>query len=79
MAEATVTRKGQLTLPDEVRKALRLRPGDRVSFVGAGRGRVEMSVVRGPAKPAQSLFGRPARSVSIEDVNAGLSARDKTP
>jgi AbrB family looped-hinge helix DNA binding protein len=46
MPTATVTSKGQVTIPRKVREALRLRPGDRVDFVlgeeggcGCGRGR----------------------------------------
>jgi len=30
--ESTVTVKGQVTIPAEIRKALGLKPGDRVSF-----------------------------------------------
>lgn len=77
MAASTLTRRGQVTLPEEVRKALRLRAGDQVSFVPLGRGRYEIVAARGPAKVAPTLFGRPARSVSIEDVNAGLGLRGK--
>jgi AbrB family looped-hinge helix DNA binding protein len=33
MAAATLTSKGQLTLPKDVRAALGVRPGDRVDFV----------------------------------------------
>ena len=31
--ESTVTRKGQITVPIEIRKALGIKSGDRVSFV----------------------------------------------
>lgn len=30
--QSTVTTKGQVTIPAEIRKALGLKPGDRVSF-----------------------------------------------
>ena len=32
MASATVTSKGQITIPIEVRKELSLKPGDRIEF-----------------------------------------------
>ncbi|MGH3545797.1 MAG: AbrB/MazE/SpoVT family DNA-binding domain-containing protein [Mycobacteriales bacterium] len=33
MAVATVTSKGQITIPAQVRRTLRLKPGSRVDFV----------------------------------------------
>lgn len=33
MAHSTVTRKGQTTIPGKVRKALRIRPGDKLEYV----------------------------------------------
>ena len=32
MLHSTVTSKGQTTIPGEVRKALRIRPGDRLEY-----------------------------------------------
>ncbi|HKW63603.1 MAG TPA: type II toxin-antitoxin system PrlF family antitoxin [Candidatus Acidoferrum sp.] len=32
MAHSTVTRKGQTTIPGEIRKALRIKPGDRLQY-----------------------------------------------
>jgi AbrB family looped-hinge helix DNA binding protein len=36
MPHSTVTRKGQTTIPGEVRKALRIKPGDRLEYVVEG-------------------------------------------
>ncbi len=36
MAYSTVTRKGQTTIPGEVRAALGIKPGDRLEFVVEG-------------------------------------------
>jgi len=32
MAHSTVTRKGQTTIPGKIRKALRIKPGDRLEY-----------------------------------------------
>jgi AbrB family looped-hinge helix DNA binding protein len=45
-AEATLTSKGQLTVPKAIRDRLRLKPGDKVVFVVRGD-RVEIEVVGG--------------------------------
>jgi antitoxin PrlF len=38
--EATLTSKGQLTIPARLRKALHLKPGDKVVFIEDGQGHV---------------------------------------
>jgi AbrB family looped-hinge helix DNA binding protein len=53
---STLTSKGQVTVPLEVRRRLGLRPGDRVEFVTEG----ERTVVRresGPANPFERYKG----------------------
>ncbi len=42
MPTATITSKGQVTIPKDVRDALHLQPGDRVSFVVRDDAVVEM-------------------------------------
>ena len=41
--EATVTSKGQITLPSAMRRALHLSPGDRVKFERDAQGRIVMA------------------------------------
>ena len=36
MLHSTLTSKGQTTIPSEVREALNLRPGDKISYEVAG-------------------------------------------
>ena len=45
MSTATVSSKGQITLPLEVRLALHVDAGDRVEFVEVGPGRYEDDTV----------------------------------
>jgi antitoxin PrlF len=42
MATATVTSKGQVTIPVKVRRALGIKAGTRVDFVETGNGRIEL-------------------------------------
>lgn len=37
LARATLTKKGQITLPSSVRRSLGLRPGDQIGFRSDGR------------------------------------------
>ncbi len=71
MPTTTITSKGQVTIPKQVREALRVKPGDRLDFVIADDGRV---LVRAGTLSARSLKGvlhRPRRRpVSLEAMEA---------
>ncbi len=54
MATATVTSKGQITIPKAVRDSLQLHTGDRVEFVV--RGQTE-AVLRPVTKSVDEVFG----------------------
>lgn len=75
MTTATVTSKGQITIPAAVRQALQVGPGDRVEFVEVDPGRFEVVAATRSVKELKGLFGKPAKSVSIDDMNAAIAAR----
>ena len=51
-----MTSKGQLTVPQEIRKRLGLESGDRVEFV-VEEGRTVIRPARGEANPFERLIG----------------------
>ena len=75
MTTATLTSKGQITIPADVRQALQVGPGDRVEFVEVDPGRFEVVAATRSIKELKGLFGKPAKSVSIDDMNAAITAR----
>jgi AbrB family looped-hinge helix DNA binding protein len=66
---STVSSKGQVTIPVEVRKRLGLGRGDKLSFVIADSGRVELKVPRYPNVTSlrESLQG-PEKEYSYDDM-----------
>lgn len=61
MAVATVTSKGQVTIPKKIRKALHIEAGDRVDFVLEEGSRV---ILRTAGRDIMDLYGllhRPGR------------------
>lgn len=73
MPITTLTSKGQITLPKEVREHLHLMEGDRVEFVIEAEGTVEVRPVSGSVR---DLFGclREARrpAPSLEELEEHL-------
>lgn len=77
MTTATVTSKGQITIPANVRLALQVKPGDRVEFVEVDPGRFEVVAATVSVTELKGMFGKAARVVSIEEMNQAIAARGK--
>lgn len=76
MSEATITSKGQVTIPVAIRKALGLSAGKRVVFTQLDDGTTVMRAktrsileLKGLLKPVRSK----KRKVAIADMNIGRS------
>ena len=74
MQSATVTSKGQITIPKPIRDALALRQGDRVAFRVREDGVVEMAP---RSVDLLSLFGAiepEVQGVSVEDMREAIES-----
>lgn len=74
MSTATVSSKGQITIPAAVRESLHVGVGDRVEFVEIAPGRYEFVAATRPVSALRGMFGKPERPVSIEEMNATIAA-----
>ena len=75
MTTATVTSKGQITIPASVRQALQVEAGDRVEFVEVEPGRFEFFAATRSVTALKGMFGKPAKNVSIDDMNRVIAVR----
>jgi len=75
MSTATLTSKGQITLPAIVRAALGVEAGDRVEFVQTETGRFELVAATLPVTALKGLVRKPTQPVTIEAMNATIAAR----
>jgi antitoxin PrlF len=75
MATATLTTKGQITIPVDVRRALNVEAGDRVEFVEVEPGRFEVIAATHSVRELKGRFGKPKRAVSIEEMNAAIASQ----
>lgn len=76
MAAATVTSKGQITIPRSVRSALGLDPGDRVEFVETEKGQFAIIAATRSIQELNGKYrGRRSKPASIEEMNAAIAKR----
>ena len=75
MTTATLTSKGQSTVPAAVREALGVDAGDRVEFVEISPGRYEFIAATGSVTALKGMFGKPRKTVSIKEMNAVIAKR----
>lgn len=76
MSAATVTSKGQVTIPKKVRDALGLRTGDRLDFVIEGPFRVVLRPGSRNIRDLRGLLHRPGRKpVTVEQMNDAIRRR----
>ena len=73
MTTATLTSKGQITIPAAVRQAMGVDTGDRVEFVEIAPGRYEFLAATQSVTALKGMFGRPAQPVSIKDMNEAIA------
>ena len=69
MTTATLTSKGQITIPADVRRTLGVQTGDRVEFVEIQPGRFELVAATRSVRELKGMLGKPAQALSIDDMN----------
>jgi antitoxin PrlF len=73
MTTATLTSKGQITIPADVRRLLNVQTGDRVEFVQIEPGRFELVAATQSVRELKGLFGKAVRTVSVDDMNRTIA------
>ncbi|VVE15868.1 AbrB/MazE/SpoVT family DNA-binding domain-containing protein [Pandoraea cepalis] len=74
MTAATITSKGQVTIPVDVRNRLGLVSGDRIEFsFNEVTGRYEVYPATRTLTSLKGIVKKPAKSVSIEDMDHAIS------
>ena len=75
MPQATITSKGRITIPIEVRRKLNLKQGDRVDFVVDRAGGVRLQPKKVPLASLLGILHRPGQKpLSVEQMHAAVAA-----
>ena len=73
MSTATVTSKGQVTIPADVRQQLGLRPGSRLAFVQTENGVYELHVEAASIRDLKGVVAKPSQPVTLEDMDRAIA------
>ncbi|MEE8057331.1 MAG: AbrB/MazE/SpoVT family DNA-binding domain-containing protein [Pseudomonadales bacterium] len=75
MSTATVTTKGQITIPKDIREYLDLHSKDRISFMRDDDGRVYFLPATRSLESLKGIVPKPAKPVSLDDIKATIKKR----
>ncbi len=79
MVTATLTSKGQLTIPKTIRDSLHLHTGDRIAFIVNGHAEAVLKPVTKSVDDVFGLLHGPTQtSRSIDEMKAAVAARMKS-
>ena len=75
MKTATITSKGQITIPLAIRNKLGLDKGDKVDFVDLGNNQFAIMPATEDVTKLKGLVKKPRSPVTIEEMNAAIAKR----
>jgi AbrB family looped-hinge helix DNA binding protein len=75
MTAATLTSKGQITIPAVVREKLGIAAGDRVEFVELAPGEFALRAATEDVRALKGVVRRPSTPVSVDAMRAAIRCR----
>ncbi len=69
MTTATLSSKGQITIPKKIRDLYHLEAGDKIEFLEDDRGLVTIWPVTENVTKLKGMIAKPKKPVSIEEMN----------
>jgi antitoxin PrlF len=72
MSTATLSSKGQVTIPVAVRSALGLDTGSRIEFVETGSGQFAIVAATSPIQALKGVLRKPNKPVTLDDMESAI-------
>lgn len=74
MPRSTVTSKGQITIPKEVRDQMGLKPGDRIDFVKDRAGRFSLKTINTDFRSLRGILkSRRTKPLTIREMDEAIA------
>ena len=70
---ATITSKGQVTLPAAIRNMLRLHAGDKLDFFVQDNGHIECVPIMEPPTSLKGMVPKPDKIVSLTEMDEAIA------
>jgi antitoxin PrlF len=71
---STVTSKGQITIPKEIRDQMGLKPGDRVDFIKDRTGRILLKPISTDFRSLKGIIKSPFnRPITLEEMDEAIA------
>lgn len=70
--EATLSTKGQVTIPKSIREELGLQSGTRVSFLVVGN-RAEITPIATPVAALKTILPKAKKRLSLSEIEVGIA------
>lgn len=71
---ATITSKGQVTVPKPIRDSLHLRPGDKLDFL-LDDGELRVAPVKSSVTALKGMLPKPATPVTLEQMDEAIARK----
>ena len=75
MQTATITSKGQITIPKDIRDSMGLKSGDRIKFMQSEKGQTTFLPISESIDDLKGIVPKPKNPVTIEDMNETIRKR----
>ena len=74
MTRSTVTSKGQITIPKEIRDQMGLKPGDRVDFVTDRAGRISLRAINTDFRSLRGILkSKRTRPLTLKEMDEAIA------
>jgi AbrB family looped-hinge helix DNA binding protein len=75
MSAATITSKGQITIPKDIRELFDLNTGDKINFIVEDSGEVRIVPVIKDVRGLKGIVAHSGKPVTIDEMNATVKRR----
>ncbi len=75
MSSATLTSKGQITIPKDVRDRLGIDTGDRIEFIEVEPGIFKIMLATNDITDLKGIIQKPKKAVSLEAMEVAIKKR----